>query len=84
VLLALALAVGLWVRHGRRAAATTAPAVDAGAADKPELAVSVACPGCGRRLRAKAELAGKKVKCPGCGKAVAVPGADTGESAQLP
>ncbi len=38
------------------------------------LAVAVQCPNCQRKLRAKAELAGKAVKCPGCGSAVAIPG----------
>jgi len=32
-----------------------------------------ACTGCGKSLKAREELAGKKVKCPGCGKAVPVP-----------
>ena len=35
--------------------------------------VSVPCPECGRKLRIKAELAGKKVKCPQCGKAIVAP-----------
>jgi len=33
------------------------------------------CPGCGKPLKARAALAGKKIKCPGCGKAVRAPGA---------
>lgn len=36
--------------------------------------------GCGRSLRAPAEMAGKKTKCPGCGKVVAIP-AGNGEVA---
>jgi ribosomal protein S27E len=35
--------------------------------------VAVMCPECGRNLKIKAELAGKKVKCPQCGKAIVVP-----------
>ncbi len=35
--------------------------------------LSVECPGCRRRLRVKAELAGRKVKCPGCGGAINLP-----------
>ncbi len=31
------------------------------------------CPHCGKTLRAKAELAGKKVKCPQCGQPLLVP-----------
>ena len=35
-------------------------------------AISFGCAGCGKKLKAKAELAGKQVKCPQCGKAVHV------------
>src|SRR5574340_910886 len=34
--------------------------------------IPVAC-GCGKKFRAKAELAGKQVKCPACGQALAIP-----------
>jgi hypothetical protein len=36
-------------------------------------AVTVQCPQCNRRSKARAELAGKKVKCPQCGTVLAVP-----------
>ncbi|MCI0684962.1 MAG: hypothetical protein L0Y71_22935 [Gemmataceae bacterium] len=36
--------------------------------------VTFACPACGRNLKARAELAGKKVKCPQCSQANVVPG----------
>jgi predicted Zn finger-like uncharacterized protein len=49
---------------------TAPPPAPAGGASGP---VVVSCPGCGRTLRARAELAGKTVKCPGCGKGVKVP-----------
>jgi hypothetical protein len=32
------------------------------------------CSACGKRLKVKPEMAGKKVKCTQCGKAVPVPG----------
>jgi serine/threonine protein kinase len=35
--------------------------------------VSLMCSGCGKNLKAKAELAGKRVKCPHCGKVTRVP-----------
>jgi hypothetical protein len=35
--------------------------------------IAFTCPSCCKELKAKDELAGKKVKCPGCGKAAAVP-----------
>jgi hypothetical protein len=34
---------------------------------------SIRCPGCNSTLRARPELAGKKVRCPKCGKPVQVP-----------
>jgi WD40 repeat protein len=40
--------------------------------EKPSLVV-FACGACGKRLKSKSELAGKKIKCPGCGQAVQVP-----------
>src|SRR5262249_32560550 len=49
--------VGLAVRPRRPAGSP------ARAASPP---VSVRCPGCGKSLRAKADLAGKKVRCPQC------------------
>jgi serine/threonine protein kinase len=41
------------------------------------------CAGCGKKLKAKSELAGKKVRCPGCGAAirVAAVGAQVGGNA---
>jgi DNA-directed RNA polymerase subunit RPC12/RpoP len=41
----------------------------------PQL-VSLACPGCKAKVRARASSAGKKVKCPQCGKAILVPASD--------
>src|SRR5207248_2945122 len=38
-----------------------------------EAVIALRCPACGKNLKVKGTLAGKKVKCPGCGKAVAVP-----------
>ncbi len=35
--------------------------------------IAFQCPGCGKKLKTKAELAGKKIKCPECGNAVVVP-----------
>ena len=60
-LLGAALLVGLGVclalGRGRRGAAP----------------LSFVCSACGKKLKAKAELAGKKVKCSGCGKVALVP-----------
>jgi serine/threonine protein kinase len=46
------------------------PATAPAAAAKP---INFACASCGKSLKVKAELAGKKIKCPGCGKMVAAP-----------
>src|SRR5262245_33867569 len=35
--------------------------------------IAFTCTHCGRNLKVKDELTGKKVKCPGCGKPTAVP-----------
>ena len=35
--------------------------------------ISFACSGCGKQLKVKDEVAGKKVKCPGCGQVIAAP-----------
>jgi RNA polymerase sigma factor (sigma-70 family) len=65
------LAFWFYVRHTRRTTAITSPAA---APNGPLPAPLVfACNGCGKRLRARAELAGKKVKCPQCGQPIPVP-----------
>jgi hypothetical protein len=54
--------------------------------------IAFACPGCGKQLKVKDELAGKKVKCPGCGCVAQVPskvevlssGASTAPAANAP
>ena len=37
--------------------------------------ISFECSGCGKQIKVKDELAGKKGKCPGCGKPITVPAA---------
>lgn len=37
------------------------------------MSISVQCSGCGKSLKAKDELAGRRVKCPDCGQVVVVP-----------
>ena len=39
------------------------------------MALSVQCPGCDKNLKAKDELAGKRIKCPGCGQVLVAPAA---------
>jgi DNA-directed RNA polymerase subunit RPC12/RpoP len=40
----------------------------------PNALLPIACPGCGKKLKVKPDLAGKKVRCGQCGKAVLVAG----------
>src|SRR5206468_6783260 len=44
----------------------------------------VACPGCGKRLRVKAALKGKRLKCPGCSNLITVPVEEQPESHHAP
>ena len=71
-------AAGVWLyrRQGRRAGKTPGPAAAPDEQAEPAAApsVSFACAGCGKQLRARAELAGKKLHCPGCGEPFVVPG----------
>jgi len=46
---------------------------EAPAAQPAPSKLNFACSKCGKNLKVKPELAGKKVKCPGCGQAVPVP-----------
>jgi len=53
---------------------------NASAASNPPTAfVSLTCPACGKKLKIKATLSGKKVKCPQCGN-VALAAADDGNA----
>ena len=66
VLAVLVLAVILRLLGGRSSQTT----------DTASGVVQLACPNCGKSLKVKAQLAGKKVKCPKCGDAVLVPSAE--------
>jgi hypothetical protein len=87
----LTMALLLTRRHAPRLpaigephSATGAPPAEPGAPG-PDAAAPVffLCDGCGKKLKAKANLAGKKVKCPRCGHATAVPGVPGGETLQF-
>jgi RNA polymerase sigma factor (sigma-70 family) len=69
------LAFWFYVRYTRRKEASANPGQPAAApvasASLPPLLF--ACTACGKRLRVRAALAGKKVKCPQCSEAVSVP-----------
>ena len=40
------------------------------------MSIRVLCPSCQKKLNAKEELAGKRVKCPGCGQVLVVAAPD--------
>jgi hypothetical protein len=70
--------LGVWliVRQRRRGGSTPARAAVPGEPSRAEAEAppaSLRCPGCGKGLKVRAGLAGKKLKCPACGQAVAVP-----------
>ena len=46
--------------------------------------ITLGCPSCGKRFRARDESAGKKVKCPYCQAAVSVPTSDEAAAAGAP
>jgi hypothetical protein len=75
---AVTVSLGTWyyTRTRRRPVpAGPAPAAVPAAAPHSPVARGIVfqCPGCGKRLRARAEQAGSKPKCPQCGKEVVVP-----------
>jgi hypothetical protein len=73
----LMVLLGLWLFGRRRRPRQSSipgdesePPTAAGAATVP---VTFACPGCGKQLRARPALAGKRVRCPECGNPALVP-----------
>jgi hypothetical protein len=74
LLLTLGFAVGLgvWLYQRHRAALQPQPAAIAANTSAAGV-VAFPCPECGKGLRAKSELAGRKVKCTQCACAVVVP-----------
>jgi hypothetical protein len=87
-LLVLCTALLAWLvmaqrRRGRSRPALPLPAGGPapGPAEEPKAAPPLAfpCPGCGKSLRARPALAGKRVKCPQCGGAALVPSLQAGE-----
>jgi Protein of unknown function (DUF1583) len=88
VILVIVLAFGLllWVglRRMRKSRASPAPDVQPSTAavtaapppaatDEVAAFLSFACTGCGKKLKTRADLAGKKVKCKHCGNVTQVP-----------
>jgi hypothetical protein len=84
--LALAALFGwLSVRRRRPSTAPAAvPATDEAARVKTNGLLAVRCSGCGKNLKTRTELAGKKIKCPQCGQVVRVPSIQAGGTAPGP
>jgi hypothetical protein len=80
-LLALAVAVGVVIAvvRRRRAAKVSAAGEREAKPDTPAPPISFPCPSCGGKLKARADLTGKKFRCPRCSKAVVVPGIGAGD-----
>jgi DNA-directed RNA polymerase subunit RPC12/RpoP len=84
--LLIAILVGALLVASRRRQQTAAPSsappselpgIPAGAS----ASLAFPCSGCGKTLKARADLAGKKVKCRDCGKTTQVPGERAVDSA---
>jgi hypothetical protein len=70
----LAALVALYARYRRSAASRVGAAEgEQPRAESPPAPPTVVCPQCGKTIRCRAELAGKKVKCPQCGQPALVP-----------
>ncbi|HZZ79507.1 MAG TPA: hypothetical protein VFE62_13375, partial [Gemmataceae bacterium] len=78
ILLASAGAVGVWLVVRRRRSVRHAEP----GAEEPVDSVRFACGKCGRKLKVKADKAGKKASCPRCAAIVSVPEIETAESGE--
>jgi hypothetical protein len=81
--LLIAVGVGLSVRRSRRPGIVPADTPARPTQAEPKAApasVSFPCSGCGKVLKVRAALAGKKGKCPHCAAMVLIPGPGAGES----
>jgi len=76
----------LWLAVRQRRAAKGAPTLPTSdnqpAAEKPARPVSISCSSCGKALKSKPELIGKRIKCPQCGQVLVVPGGKSGDAAR--
>jgi serine/threonine protein kinase len=84
LLVSITIPVGwMFVRRGRRVvdpSELTAGAAKLTTTESPAPTLAVRCAGCGKVLKGKPELAGKKVRCSACGQSVCLPDAETGRS----
>jgi serine/threonine-protein kinase len=71
LVLGLGLIYGVWL-FARQRRGDAAALAEGTLLQKPQT-MTFSCPACGKNLKARAELAGKKVRCPSCGQAAATP-----------
>jgi hypothetical protein len=84
LVLVFLLVVWLVARQRRRGERVPVPVPPKESDQEPApKAVRFTCSACGKALKAKWELAGKKVKCPECGQVTRVPGGGSGGSTQV-
>jgi DNA-directed RNA polymerase subunit RPC12/RpoP len=88
LLLSVLASLAVWLYARRRGAMpATIPASasqNGGRADAALPRVSFACSSCGKKLRARPELAGKRLKCPHCGLVVLLPSITTTRPPNVP
>lgn len=75
--LAATFAAGVWLFARKYRRRPSQAAVEEASDETQTLAppITFPCSGCGKRLKAGAEMAGRHVRCPSCGAAVLVPAA---------
>jgi hypothetical protein len=78
LLLLSALAISLLLRRRRSAPAAADSATAPLQADSAGPPIAFACSHCGRRLKARVNLAGKQTRCPHCGQLAVVPESASG------
>jgi serine/threonine-protein kinase len=89
VLLGVGLVAGvaiigrLALRRGVKSLAKPSAAGESPARSEPVPSIAFACPTCGKNLRARKALSGKKVKCPKCGQPALVPDPGAGAATAL-
>jgi len=73
--LVLALGLGMWLflRHRRSRSVSAGSARGVPESEADSAPISWICPACGKSLKARAAMAGKKIKCPQCKEVVVVP-----------
>jgi hypothetical protein len=78
----LVIALSLFALWGHRRQSRHAREMSEQPSGTSKRVLALECSGCGQDLKARADLAGKKVKCPRCGEATFVPRIQTANSSR--